>query len=173
MNKSISCTSAGMLVLYCDTNKHTWMYYEKMTTPQNNNTPLKGVLSFEYVEFKEFNRIQKELYSKAIYGLSYYTQEEQNSLSLEEKKNVINTFNHAQKVINTWKQELINEETNNFLSTFFPNSKLAKTMKEISCVDPFTKCMCSFKELGIKKPMIASKLVEKNVLPQNFFQLVA
>jgi len=83
---------------------------------------------------------------------------------------IITRCEAVQKVINRWKQEIVNEKMDNLLMNMFPKSPIVKQMVGIEADDTI-KCNFSFKDLGLNQIKIAQKLVSLNLLPQNFFDL--
>jgi hypothetical protein len=93
-------------------------------------------------------------------------------MSASESDSIRKTQSRAQRLINLWKQEIVNNTVNEFLVTLFPQSKLINKLvtegnyTSQKDINPF-----SFKELGISQKMLIDKLVEWNILPVNFYQL--
>jgi len=78
----------------------------------------------------------------------------------------------VQRVINRWKQEIVNEKVDGFLLRLFPKSPVVKAMVETKGYDDSIKSKLSFKDLQLDQYKIAKKLVEEKLLPKNFFNLV-
>jgi len=170
-NKTISASATGVLICYADSQKHQWMYYDNKTNPNNKHYPAKGVSKYQQLEFKSFNKTQQQLYNQVVYGLSSYSESELAELSPAKKRKITDLFNKTQILLNLWKQEIINESVNSFLSKMFPNSRVVKDLAEMKDVDNKIKNKMSFKELKITRVMIATRLVEAKILPVNFFNL--
>lgn len=130
-----------------------------------------GKVKYQPVEKPIFNKEQQRLYAEVIYGLTIFKPEEISKLSPKRKYEIVTTFKKSQKILNEWKQEIINVKINGFLSKMFPKSKIVNQIISINGYDETSKCKHSFKELGLTQEMIAKKLVECGVLPNNFFQL--
>lgn len=129
-----------------------------------------------YVEYEkdEFNAYQNFLYKRALFGLSVYSAEELSIMHGDKKKRVFKVHTRTQKVLNLWKQEMVNNMVNSIFNDLFHHSKFAREMVEkfgtetdqsyISDVD--------FKSLGVEKKQIVSKLIREKILPVNFYELV-
>lgn len=130
-----------------------------------------GKVKYQPVEKPIFNKEQQRLYAEVIYGLTIFKPEEISKLSPKKKYEIVTTFKKSQKILNEWKQEIINVKINGFLSKMFPKSNIVNQIISINGYDETSKCKHSFKELGLTQEMIAKKLVECGVLPNNFFQL--
>ena len=87
-------------------------------------------------------------------------------------RNIQNIHTRAKNVINNYKQEISNNNIDTFLSKLFPKSPIIKQMLNVKGVDPMIKVPMSLKDLKISKHMLAQKLVEFKVLPENFFNLL-
>ncbi len=74
-------------------------------------------------------------------------------------------------VLNVWKQQLINQFTNNFFTKYFPKSPLTKSLVESTTIDPEFKCSISLEALKIDKRQVVDKLINEGILPHNFYEL--
>ncbi len=129
-----------------------------------------------YVEYErdEFNAYQNFLYKRALFGLSVYSVEELNIMHGDKKKRIVKVHGRTQKVLNLWKQEMVNNMVNSIFNNLFHHSTFAREIVEkfgtetdqsyISDVD--------FKSLGVEKKQIVSKLIQEKILPVNFYELV-
>jgi hypothetical protein len=130
-----------------------------------------GKVKYQPVEKPIFNKEQQRLYAEVIYGLTIFKPEEISKLSPKRKYEIVTTFKKSQKILNEWKQEIINFKVNGFLSKLFPKSKVVIDIVSINGYEETIKCKHSFKELGLTQEVIAKKLVQCGILPPNFFQL--
>lgn len=130
-----------------------------------------GKVKYQPVEKPIFNKEQQRLYAEVIYGLTIFKPEEISKLSPKRKYEIVTTFKKSQKILNEWKQEIINFKVNGFLSKLFPKSKVVIDLININGYEETIKCKHSFKELGLTQEVIAKKLVQCGILPPNFFQL--
>lgn len=115
---------------------------------------------------------QNYLYKKAILGMEGVPVDIVPKLSPEQVKEIIREHNRVQRFLNEWKQEICSIKSNNLLEKLFPNSRFVKQL-----VTDYSKPHCkftntlSFKDLGVNKEMIIDKLIEKEFLPGNFYEL--
>jgi hypothetical protein len=122
-------------------------------------------------ELFQFNTTQKDLYQKIVYGFSAYTKEEILTMSKSKKYKVTVAYTKAHRILNRWKQEIVNEAVDVIFLRMFPKSVLAKQMVSEKGYDDNLECTISFKDLGVSKKDIANKLIEFGLLPENFFNL--
>lgn len=120
-----------------------------------------------------YNDHQNFLYNRALYGLSVYSQKELQEMALEKKQRVTKLYKKAQKVINLWKQEIVNILANTFFLSIFPDMEITKCLIEVygTSGDPEYINNMSFKTLKITKKQIIDKLIEVKILPKNFYEL--
>lgn len=128
-----------------------------------------------YVEYEQdvFNNYQNFLYKRALFGLSVYSPEELSAMHKDKKKRIIKVHQHAQNVLNLWKQELVNGFVNKIFQSLFHHSTLAKDIvdKFGNDVDDSYISKVDFKSIGIDKQQIVSKLIQEKILPKNFYEL--
>jgi hypothetical protein len=127
----------------------------------------------KHYEKNNYNDHQNFLYNRALYGLSVYSEKELQEMSLEKKQRVIKLYKKAQKVINLWKQEIVNILANKFFMNWFPDMEITKCfIKHYGIAgDPEYVNNMSFKMLKITKKQIIDKLIETKVLPKVFYEL--
>ena len=91
----------------------------------------------------------------------------------DKKKRIQKVHQRTQNVLNLWKQEIVNGTVNKFFSHIFHHSPLAKEMVEKfgSDTDPDYISHVNFKDLGLEKKQVVSKLVQEKILPANFYEL--
>lgn len=171
-NKSIQATRRGIIITYADDKKSTVIPYDSTENIQLYGKKFKGK-SYQEIDSDAFNPKQQLLYRMALYGLAVYTPEEVAGLINQEKFQIIKMQKRAQHVINVWKHDLTNEYIKKYFGKWFWNSDLAKEFTDEKYTDYSVVNNLSFKDLGITKRMIAEKLMEKNILPLNFFTLAA
>ena len=128
-----------------------------------------------YVEYErdEFNAYQNFLYKRALFGLSVYSADELGIMHWDKKKRIQKVHLRTQNVLNLWKQEIINSTVNKIFSTLFHHSSFAKDMVEKfgNDTDPNYISKVNFKELGVDKRQIVTKLIQEKILPVNFYEL--
>jgi hypothetical protein len=172
-NKTVHVTAEGITICYTDTNKHEFIPFETHTVL--NNLQLYGNSykgrKFQRYERDEFTPAQTHLYKDAIFGLSHYTAQERARLTLTERFKIQQLNQTTQKVLNKWKQQLLNSAVDDLLSNLFFHSTAVKAMveKTHNATDKKMVNHHTFAELGINKRMIAEKLVNCKVLPDTFF----
>lgn len=122
-----------------------------------------------------FNAYQNFLYKRALFGLSVYSEEELAKMHWDKKKRIEKVHARAQQVLNSWKQELTFKYVSGVLANMFYHSQFVKDYKETfaGVTDPEYISRTEFKDLGIKKEDIVSKLITERILPPNFYQLKA
>lgn len=118
-----------------------------------------------------YSQVQNFLYKRAMIGLSIYNQQEIKEMHWEKRKRIRKVHKRAQRILNTWKQEVMIQATNLFFMNLFPNNNITKELVEGSEPDPAFKNTLDFKDLGITKDMIVEKLVGEGVLPPDFHSL--
>lgn len=140
-------------------------YSGKLQDYQLNGNRKKRYMSYEK---DPYNNYQNFLYKRALYGLSVYTKEEIKVMHWEKKRRIEAVHEKAQKVLNLWKQEIVNELSTYLFRTFFPKCEYAKCLLENTETDPLYINDLTFKELKITKEQIIDKLIEFKVLPVTF-----
>jgi hypothetical protein len=167
--KTISANSKGIVIYYGDNKKHMFASYQNDYVKK---VQIEGTTKYQSLESFNFNERQEKIYSKLVYGLEAYSELEIKKLSTKLKKRIIVNYTITQKLLNRWKQEIINEMVDGFLCRMFPKSKAAKQMVSQKGYDDNIECTISFRELGVSDKSIANKLIEFGLLPKNFFNLV-
>jgi hypothetical protein len=162
-NKTVSVSATGMIISFTDSNKHHFVKFEKIKHARKKQ--------HEETETSVFTNKQQKMYLEAIYGLSIHPQEIVNRMPKNVVMKIITRCEIVQRVINRWKQEIVNESVDSFLLKLFPNSPVTKAMVNTNGYDDSIKSKMSFKELGVDQYKIAKKLVEEKLLPENFFNL--
>lgn len=136
---------------------------------------LYGRPNQRFVEYErdEFNSYQNFLYKRALFGLSVYSAEELSKMHWDKKKRIQKVHLRTQTVLNLWKQELINSTVNKIFATLFHHSSFVKDMIEKfgDDTDPNYISKVNFKDLGIDKRQVVSKLIQEKILPANFYEL--
>jgi ribosome-interacting GTPase 1 len=134
-----------------------------------NTLSEKRVIKAEEISLNDY---QNFLYKRALYGLKVYTQEELDEMHPEKQERITRVYWKAQRVLNKYKQEVINKESNKIMKALFPHSQLTKLfLTELNVTDPRFRNDLTFRQLGIDKPDIVNKLIERRVLPKNFYIL--
>lgn len=120
-----------------------------------------------------YSEHQNFLYNRALYGLSIYTPEEVVIMTPEKRKKIMQIHKKTQKILNLWKQEIVNILANKFFTDVFPDMEITKCLVECYGTegDPEYINNMSFKSLKINKEQIICYLIEKKILPKNFNEL--
>ena len=171
-NKTISCNSNGIIISYGDAKKHQFIHY------QNNhvkNIQLYGTVKYQQItKTPRFNPKQNDLFAKLMYGFKMFSREELNEMPEITKINIKIGYTKTQRILSKWKQDLTFSKLDELLLFLFPKSPIVKQMSETKGqLDEIAKeDEISFRQLGLTDNQIADKLIEYNLLPQNFFNLV-
>jgi hypothetical protein len=169
-DKTISANSKGIVVSYGDVNKHMFTSYDR--SGYVRKIQLEGTKRYQQVDVIVLNEVQKDLYHKIVYGFSACTKEELAAMSKTKKFKITIAYTKAHRILNRWKQELINENINGLMNRLFPNSPIVKQMVSTNGYDDELDCShIQFKDLGINRKQIINKLIEFDILPTNFYQL--
>jgi hypothetical protein len=127
----------------------------------------------------EFNSYQRRLYKDAVYGLNSYSLQELRAMTLKEKLEIKKLNHETQQALNDWKQEIVNDMVDDLLSHGIPGFE--RLMDKIRAVlqvgQKFTSrkeiSNLSFADLKLTKRDVALKLMQKGILPQDFFRAAA
>jgi len=167
-DKTISANSRGVVISYGDSNKHMFTTY----ATDIKKIQLNGTSKYQNIKkVTRFTPVQEELYSKIVYGFLACTKEEINTMSKSKKHYISMTYTKAHRILNRWKQEIINEKIDGLFTKLFPKSPITKQMVKVKGYDDNLDVTIPFKDLGISRQAIANKLIEFNILPANFYQL--
>jgi hypothetical protein len=182
-HKVITAGPDSFTVYYTDTQKSYRHNYDRPLLPYLKKLRLfpdnfQGK-SYQEYEMDEFTALQNRIYKDAVYGLNSYSIHQLRSLTTQEKMQIQELHAKAQVVINRYKQEKLNKIVDDFLiktlPAMFPRNKQLKQLfkkgKGRTCAE--VNNTMSFGELSISRKELASKLVEKGILPQTFFQKAA
>lgn len=130
-------------------------------------------LNKEALNSEQYSLHQNFLYNRALYGLSIYTLEEVVTMLPEKRKRIIRLYKKTQKIINLWKQEIVNILANKLFTDIFPDMEFTKCLVEYYGTegDPEYINNMSFKKLKISKEQVIKKLIDNKILPKNFNEL--
>jgi len=130
-------------------------------------------LNKEALNSEQYSLHQNFLYNRALYGLGIYTPEEVVTMLPEKRKRIIRLYKKTQKIINLWKQEIVNILANKLFTDIFPDMEFTKCLVEYYGTegDPEYINNMSFKNLKISKEQVINKLIENKILPKNFNEL--
>lgn len=116
---------------------------------------------------------QTFLYNRALYGLSIYTPEEVVIMAPHKRKRILQIHKKTQKILNLWKQEIVNILANKVFTDIFPKTEFTQCLVQFYGTegDPEYTNNMSFKTLKLSKEEIITKLIESKILPKNFHEL--
>jgi hypothetical protein len=131
------------------------------------NRPSKYRPYYQQYDKDPYNYEQNILYKRALYGLSFYSKEELEKISLKEKNKINYLHKKAQRELNLWKNKLLKQKTDVIFS-IFTNSPLAKELLEPKTPTNNYMNTLDFADLGITKSNIINRFINIGVLPKNF-----
>lgn len=145
--------------------------YGHMQRLQLHGNKLNNRSYQSYVPFR-FNEVQQRLYSQLVYGIK---EEAKATIPAEQLQEIQLKHQKAQKVINTWKNEIVSSYVDVIFGKVFWHSDISKEMIQKTKRDQRSNVLnnMSFKDLGLEKRHVAEKLISHKLLPENFFQLTA
>lgn len=128
------------------------------------------------------NDYQHKVYRTALLGLKAFTKEELFKMTAEMKEKIVLFYEKAQKVLNRWKQQVMNElfeqlcsiDCGNFAYNPFKkvfDDTVIGVKKFGKAVDDTFECTLTFAQLKITREQIIQKLIEEEILPENFYQI--
>jgi len=119
---------------------------------------------------------QQFLYTRAIHGLSVYSEKELCEMAPDKALRIIKVQKKTKGILNTWKQEIINDYCVDLFTTLFPpergcNQFTRDIIDSRNDIDPSYDPEISFRKLGISKMHMVQKLMDEKILPPNFHLL--
>jgi len=135
----------------------------------------KSVNGKKYQHIKQLNAYQTLLYKRALYGLNMYTPEEQKAMHWERKRRISRVSIKAQKSINLFKQECVNNVCDAIYKGMYPDGA-SEGMQALLCSEkmpahPKFINTLDLKTLGITKECIIDRFINEGILPKNFYEL--
>lgn len=123
-------------------------------------------------EVDPFNQYQNFLYKRALFGLKIYSQEEISAMNKEKRIRISKVHRKTQRILNVYKQEVVNMLSNNIFKKLFPASSITKALLgKLDFVDNDFISTLDFKTLGITKDHIVNRMIQERILPKNFYEL--
>lgn len=124
---------------------------------------------------------QYELFRRAMYGLSGYPTPQIHKMSYFEKQTIIRIHAKVQKILNLWKQQIVNQLFEQLCSTQFtnfPQNPFEKVLGDTKIgiknfgktTDEQFECILTFEQLGINRKQIIQKLMIEKIFPEDFLQ---
>lgn len=150
--------------------------------PKPNEKRYQDSREIVYQERVWLDDYQYKLYKAAMYGLSAYSSHQLYRMSYNEKQKISRFHARAQKVLNQWKQQIVNQlfeqlcsiQLNKFpknpFNTVFGDTKMGVRQFGKRTDDMF-ECTLTFDQLKINRKQIIQKLITERIFPQDFFQL--
>lgn len=154
-HKTVCANTRGIIISFRDVNKHKFVPYNHVVEQKQ----LYGTVKYQPV----FNHTQQKLYMETVYGFNAYSILEIRKMTQEQKSEVIKRYTRVQKIIARLKDEILESQLFGMLKKVFHHSEL---MQEI-CKADTKPIACQV----LTEEHIAKVLVEKRLLPHNFFQL--
>jgi len=115
---------------------------------------------------------QNFLYQKALHGLRAYTPEQIKEMTPKKRDKVIKEHKRSQKILNLWKQKIVNVKAANLFISLFPKNPITKLMTEtVNDTNPDYFNKISFKDLKVTRKDVITVLIAEKVLPSNFYNL--
>ena len=154
-HKTVSAKTHGIIISFRDVNKHMYVPYSAAVERKQ----LYGTVKYQPV----FNQNQERLYKETVYGLNAYTGVQIRQMSPAQKSYIIKRYTRVQYIISQLKNQLLENQLFTMLKKVFHHSEL---MQQI--------CQAEVKPIAcqvLTEEQIARILVEKKLLPENFFQL--
>jgi len=153
------------------TKEEKYTYRGSLEEFQLYGSQINGNRYTEY-EVDPFNQYQNFLYKRALFGLKMYSPEEIAAMTDARKSRILKLHRRSQRVLNIYKQEIVNKFTNNLFTKLFPNSTITKALiGELNYTDPEFINKMDFKTLGVSKIDIVNRLIIEKILPKNFYDL--
>lgn len=114
---------------------------------------------------------QSFLYQRAIHGLQAYNEEQIKTMPLKKRKKIVLDHKHSQKVLNMWKQKIVNAKAANLFTTLFPKNPITKVIVDtIDDTSPQYFNNLTFKDLKISRKQVISMLITEKILPSDFYK---
>lgn len=179
-NKVVMAHGKGYVEFYCDS--HEKMYYQYSPQPKLYAKKLQLLRNYSRDAYYQnsklyFTPLQKQLYRDAMSGLHWYSLEQLKTMSLRDRKKIIETHAKTQKILNKWKQQIVTQMVDDLLRYGLPGcEKLMTKIRMVLRIDPSytSKTLINgfrLGDLGISKLDVVRKLMETGILPVNFLEL--
>jgi hypothetical protein len=129
--------------------------------------------NYQTFVYEKLSPYQEHLFRRATEGFSAFTPDYLKVMHPKKKEKVKYLFSKTQKILNLWKQQLCNNTLLALFGKSIPNLRMtAQTdMLLLPVQDEDFSSSVRFSDFGIGKKDIINKLMEKGVLPKNFYEL--
>lgn len=164
-NKTVSANSKGINISFTDKNKHKFVYYTDKRTKSESPR-------YQVYDCPEFNELQNKIFMQTIYGISYFKSEDVMTMSEDKIREIKSISIRAKYIINNFKQEVVYKKVDALMLKLFPKSPITKAFINTKGVDPSLECIVKADDLKLSNTLIAKRLMEEKLLPENFFNLV-
>lgn len=125
---------------------------------------------------------QHKVYRTALLGLKAFTKEELFKMTAEMKEKIMLFYEKAQRVLNRWKQQIMNELFEQLCSVDCPNFAYNPFQKVFDdtvigvkkfgkAIDDTFECTLTFAQLKITREQVVHKLITEKVLSEDFYQI--
>lgn len=143
--------------------------YDESTVHKNPEQPY--YLRHEH----RYTAYQNKLYRRALKGLQYYEPDEIRLMHRSKRKRIRRVYERAQMELNLLKQEYMHKVVVAAFTTYCNIKDLGKNaiafLEAYSEPDPDFLCTLPLKDLGITKPLVVERFIQKGILPRNFYKL--
>lgn len=144
-------------------------YSGKLSEYQISGSSYNGK-KYSHYEKDPYNDYQNFLYSRALSGIRIYTQEQLAVMGPDKKRRIVKVHRRAQKVLNLWKQKIVNDLCNHLFRTLFSDSCEKQGLINHETDEGYINTI-PFKHLKITKTQIIERFIIEGILPHNFNEL--
>lgn len=124
------------------------------------------------IDYSKLNPYQHFLFKRILHGFKMYKREELNKMHKDKKRRISKVWKRGQDVLNHWKQEICNKESNKIFSIFVnsPGAMYVANMDPKDTDSNYNNRM-SLRDLEITYEDVIIKFISVGLLPKNFFNL--
>jgi hypothetical protein len=162
--------------------KKSYQSLSEISKLQNTEKRYQSSVRPRYQERVWISEYQHQIYRAGLLGLKAFTKAELYKMSIETKRKIVQFYERVQRILNRWKQQLMNEmfeelcsiqcekfEYNPFQKVF--DDTVIGMKKFGKAVDDTFECTLTFAQLKITREQIIQKLIDERILPKNFYQI--
>lgn len=154
-HKTVCANTRGIIVSFRDVNKHKFVPYNRTV----EHKQLYGTVKYQSV----FNKTQEKIYAQTVYGLDAFSYGEIKAMSVEQKSTIIRRYSIVQKVLSKLRNDFYEMNLLTLLKKVFHHSDLMQEFCKVETTPILSDVL--------SQEQIAKVLVQKRLLPENFFQL--
>lgn len=184
-HKVICADENGITIYFLDTQKHKNCAYlnpysyssyknfrlrlSKIKAYMDSSSGYKGK-RYQQSKFQKLSPAQNRIVRDAVHGLNAYDPDQLYCMTHKEKLEISKLHYNAKKILNPWKQEIINNLVDDFFASWLPNRNHIRKAFQGTKVAVGSDLFYQFSldDLKISDLDIANKLIEKGVLPRTF-----